>query len=117
MEPNVLTQLVKSFITSSSASTKKLKKIKPVRIRIKATGEWLQTYSKKTIWRRKGDASNALALHLQTVWSMAFKYDQHKEDYKGPDGKHYSYVEKELLMKAAKDFIKTNVIEFVEVES
>lgn len=115
-KPNVTEILVQQFVNSIKECEKQPRKIKPVRIRIKSTGKWLQTHSKKTIWKRKGDASNALALHLEYTFS-GFRYNYIGSCYIGPDGNNYTYEQMAAIQDAAKKYIKENLIEFVEVDS
>lgn len=119
---NAIQLLVDIFIKEVRPAAKELKKTKPVRIKIKSTGEWLLTPSGKTIWKRKGDAANALALFLEQLWGDKFKYDSRANKsgdiiYKGPDGNHYTYKQAFVLRHRAKEQIKKELIEFVEVDS
>lgn len=117
---NAIEMLIDEFKKQVQPATKPVRKIKPVRIKIKSTGQWLLTFSRKTIWKRKGDASNALSLFLEYVWCNAFKYDPQVVNgryYIGPDKNRYTTEQRDVILQAAKDHIKKELIEFVEVDS
>lgn len=112
----MLDQIIQNYIKPKLIPVKnsKIKNIRPTRIRIKETGEFLLTFSNKTVWRRRGDAVCALWNHFEPTFNNIFRYESYGK-YIAPDATVYDYIGKELIIKELKLKILTDLVEFVEV--
>ena len=88
--------------------TKATKAWKPTRIRYK--GEFLTLPSKKTLWRKPGDAKSALVNSMETGELVSYNYDTRSYDRK--DGKRKDMNNAEV--RELEELLKQEMLALVE---
>jgi hypothetical protein len=103
-----LTQVLLNGISESlSQHPRKIKKIKPCRI--KFMGNFISTESGKTLWRRKGDAKLAFLNHLES----SFKFKKFLMENNICNDRTFYYIDfKELKHELE----KSGYIEYIEID-
>lgn len=117
LNSQIIGDLVQGAVEAVKPSTT-LKKIRPVRIKLKSTGQFIAFSNGKTLWKRMGDAKSAFRLHIEWAigrqftidWSAGGKYRHTKS------GKLFESREKEAYKEAAYN-AALQEFEFVEVDS
>ena len=103
--------MIEHFVLSAPAADKNPKKINPTRIRL--NGKFLVLASGKTLWRRKGDAKNALRNYLGYKLNEIFERRGYQDVYF--DGQKIDLSTKDQIIKETILEIY-KLVEFVEID-
>ena len=86
---------------------------KPIRpCRVKFMGEFVTTSSDKTIWRKKGHAKSAIALHFSNNRSCFKEFLPHEKYTWGKD-----FVKDETVRELIQYLEQEKILEYVEVSA
>ena len=108
-------EVAKKFLDTTVKQIEAEKKPKPVRIRLKSTGRFLEMPSRKSVWKTLGHAKAALKNAFREFGA-----------YWNEDGKDFRATKESIRLSFSYEFVKNfedavfnsvlELVEFVEVE-